>query len=192
MQAGGVNVALAGEPVSGDAWAVQERSADAAVILADGVGHGARAHEAAAAAVAVFRAHAEDAPAALIERIHGALRATRGAAVAVAAVDRSRGVVRFAGVGNVGAALLDGGATRHLVSHHGTVGHQMRRVQEFQYPWSARALLVLYSDGIVSHWNLDGHPGVAARHPALAAGILYRDFRRGRDDASVVALREAP
>jgi hypothetical protein len=28
-----------------------------------------------------------------------------------------------------------------------------------------------------------------AHHPALIAGALYRDFNRGRDDVTVVALR---
>jgi hypothetical protein len=29
------------------------------------------------------------------------------------------------------------------------------------------------------------------RHPALVAGVLYRDFRRDRDDVGVVCIREA-
>jgi hypothetical protein len=28
-----------------------------------------------------------------------------------------------------------------------------------------------------------------ASHPSLLAGILFRDFRRGRDDASIVVVR---
>jgi hypothetical protein len=28
------------------------------------------------------------------------------------------------------------------------------------------------------------------RHPALIAGVLYRDFSRGRDDITVIAARE--
>ena len=66
----------------------------------------------------------------------------------------------------------------------------MRRVQEFTYPWPPGAILVLHSDGLLSHWTLDRHPGLAARHPMLLAGILYRDFRRGRDDTTVVVARE--
>jgi hypothetical protein len=29
-----------------------------------------------------------------------------------------------------------------------------------------------------------------ARDPSLVAGVLYRDFTRGRDDATVVVLRD--
>ena len=33
--------------------------------------------------------------------------------------------------------------------------------------------------------------GLSARHPSLVAGVLYRDHKRGRDDASLVVAREA-
>ncbi len=32
-------------------------------------------------------------------------------------------------------------------------------------------------------------PGLAQRDPALIAGVLYRDFGRGRDDATVVVAK---
>jgi len=50
-------------------------------------------------------------------------------------------------------------------------------------------MLVLHSDGLVSHWSLDAYPGLAARDPSLIAGILYRDFTRGRDDVTVVVAK---
>ncbi len=47
----------------------------------------------------------------------------------------------------------------------------------------------MHSDGLGTHWDLDGYPGPAAqRHPALIAGVLYRDFARGRDDATVIVV----
>ena len=39
-------------------------------------------------------------------------------------------------------------------------------------------------------WSLDDYPGLAGRDPSLLAGVLYRDHDRGRDDVTVVALRE--
>jgi hypothetical protein len=47
------------------------------------------------------------------------------------------------------------------------------------------------SDGIGSRWDLAGYPGLAQRSPTLVAAVLYRDFQRGNDDATVVVLREA-
>jgi anti-sigma regulatory factor (Ser/Thr protein kinase) len=187
---GGIVSPYPGQTVAGDAWAGHEGESAAQVIVADGLGHGELAAEAARAAIETFRRAAGAAPAAILSRVHEALRPTRGAAVAVADVDFRRGVVRFAGIGNISAAIASAGGTRSLVSHHGTAGGAMRRIQEFTYPWTRDDLLVLTSDGVTSHWDLDEYPGLAQRDPALVAGVLHRDHRRGRDDATVVVLRE--
>ena len=191
MRIGGLVVAYPGEEVSGDAWAAYEGADETQVMVADGLGHGAQAAEAARTALESFRHHAGRAPAEQLERAHEALRPTRGAAVAIVSIARERGLVRFAGIGNVSATVVSGSATRSLVSHHGTAGGVARRIQEFQYPWSASDLLVIHSDGLGTHWKLDGYPGIARRNPALVAAVLYRDHRRGRDDTTVVALSEA-
>jgi hypothetical protein len=191
MSVGGINVPHPREEMSGDAWAVKVTRDWTAVVVADGLGHGPLAAQASAAASAVFRQHAGMAPADLLQRMHQALRPTRGAAVGVAQIDLTKRLVHFAGIGNIAATILVDGTTRSLVSHHGTLGHDVRRFQEFSYPWSDRGILVLNSDGLASHWVLDRYPGLTVRDPMLVAGVLYRDFRRGIDDASVVVIREA-
>ncbi len=191
MAFGGVNVPHPHEEVSGDAWAVRVGPDRTAVLVADGLGHGPMAAQASGIAVDVFHKYAILAPGELLTRIHAALRPTRGAAAAVAEVDTTAATVRFAGIGNIAATIVAGNATRSLVSHHGTLGHDVRRIQELSYPWEKDALLVIASDGLVSHWTLGRYPGLAARNPMLTAGVLYRDFRRGVDDASVVVVREA-
>lgn len=188
---GAVNVACPGETVSGDAWAISGDGERLVVMVADGLGHGPAANQAASAAVATFKARAAESPATVLEYIHQALRPTRGAAVALAEIDRQRHVVDFAGLGNIAGTVIAGGTLRHMVSHHGTVGHDVRRIQEFTYPWPDGASLLLHSDGLTSRWSLDAYPGLLERHPMLIAAMLYRDFRRGRDDATVVVLREA-
>ena len=77
------------------------------------------------------------------------------------------------------------------MSHNGTVGHEARHFQEFTYPFPAGAVLVMHSDGLASRWSLDPYPGLIARDPALLAGVLYRDFQRGRDDVDGFGGRAA-
>jgi len=153
------------------------------------LGHGADAAAAAMTAVNALRTRPQLAPAALIEFAHGALRSTRGAALAVADLDLSR-EVRYAGIGNISGVLHAQGGVRHLVSHSGIVGHEARKIQEFVYPWSQDALLIMHSDGLATHWNLDQYPGLAGRHPSLIAGVLYRDFTRGHDDVTVIVAKK--
>jgi Stage II sporulation protein E (SpoIIE) len=128
-------------------------------------------------------------PGAQVAAIHDALRGSRGAAVAVARIDRGRGVATYAGVGNIAGAIVADGVGRHLVSGNGIAGHDVGRINEFSYPWAEGALLIMHSDGLGSRWQIERYPGLFDRHPALVAGVLYRDWSRGRDDVTVVAVR---
>jgi hypothetical protein len=37
-------------------------------------------------------------------------------------------------VGNIAASIVVDGHVRSMVSHHGTLGHDVRKLQMFQYP----------------------------------------------------------
>jgi anti-sigma regulatory factor (Ser/Thr protein kinase) len=189
--AGGLSVAIAGEERCGDAWDVEPRRDGIAVLVVDGLGHGTGAADAARECVRAFRRHAGALPAARVTALHEALRATRGAAIAVADVDTTRRVVRFAGLGNITASVYGPGPTRHLVSHYGTAGHNASKIAEYSYPWPEHAVLVMHSDGVASLRDLEPYPGLLQRDPSLVAGVLYRDFARRRDDASIVVIRGA-
>ena len=179
-----------GESLSGDAWAVVQKGRRTVLLLADGLGHGVIAADAAREAVRLFHDNARHNPAAVVQALHDGLRATRGAAVAVAELSLDDKVVRFAGVGNIAAVILTPNARRHLVSHNGTAGHAVRRIDEFSYPWSKDAVLVAHTDGLGTHWDLDRYADLRDRSPSLVAAVLYRDFRRGRDDVTVLAAAE--
>jgi anti-sigma regulatory factor (Ser/Thr protein kinase) len=189
LEIGAVCLPMPGEVARGDAWAVEWRGGHCVILVADGLGHGPDAAAAAMAAVNALRTHPQLSPAALIEFAHGALRSTRGAAMAVADLDLA-GEVRYAGIGNIAGVVREPNGARHMVSHAGIVGHEVRKIQEFVYPWSQDSLLVMHSDGLATQWNLDQYPGLVGRHPTLIAGVLYRDFARGRDDVTVVVAKK--
>ena len=189
IEIGGICIPMHGETVCGDGWAIETWRDQLTVLVADGLGHGISAHDAARAAIETFRARAQAEPQAIIEACHGTLARTRGAALAVAKVVSSAERGSFAGVGNIVCRVEATSAHRHLVSYNGTVGHTLRKLQEFAFPWPTGALLVLHSDGLVTHWDLSTYPGLTSRHPALIAAVLYRDYDRGRDDVTVVVIR---
>ncbi|HEX5746487.1 MAG TPA: ATP-binding SpoIIE family protein phosphatase [Archangium sp.] len=190
MEVGGVCVPMPGEEVCGDSWAVDTQADRCLFLVADGLGHGPEAARASRAAVVSFL---EQGSLELVELLRGAhqeLRSTRGAAVSFASVDGAQ--LHYAGVGNIsGAVVSPEGTIQRLVSMNGTLGHQAPRMQQFSYPWKAGATLVMCSDGLATQWRVDGYPGLLAHHPSLLAGVLYRDFARGRDDATVLVAREA-
>jgi anti-sigma regulatory factor (Ser/Thr protein kinase) len=190
IQLASVLVSKPGEDTVGDGWSWRVRDERLAIILADGLGHGLFAHEASQRAVDLFGGVHEESPQRIIQDVHSALRATRGAAVATLVADLQRGVVRYCGIGNVAAHILNSRSTRQsLVSQNGTAGHRAARIQEFSYPLDPGWLLVMHTDGISSSWDLSAYPGLRGRHPSLIAGIIYRDFSRRRDDVGIVVAR---
>jgi hypothetical protein len=191
FEIGGVSLPARGETACGDGWAVTADGRRTSVLVVDGLGHGILAAEASREAIRSFQATTAERPRERLEAIHLALKATRGAAVAVAEIDPVQAQVCFAGIGNIAGVIVADGTTRHCVSHNGIAGHDVRRLGAFSYPWPADGVLVMHSDGIMSRWDLSKYPGLARRHPALVAGVLYRDFQRGRDDATVVVARAA-
>lgn len=188
LEIGVVCLAKPGEVACGDAWAIECYTNHCLIVVVDGLGHGSDAALASMEALKTLQRHSTAAPAELIEFAHGALRSTRGAAMAVARLGPDK-EVRFAGIGNISGVILAPLSNRHMVSHNGIVGHEVRRIQEFFYPWSRDSLLLMHSDGIATHWNLDHYPGLINRHPSLIAGVLSRDFARGRDDLTVLVIK---
>lgn len=192
LRVGAVNVAKPGQEVCGDSWGAEQSERISTFLMADGLGHGLEAKTAAIEAVRMMRLTPTLEPGALLERVHRALRSSRGAAVAVARLDRFDNTVTFAGVGNVSAVIYSGGKTsQHMVSVHGTAGFQNPKIKEFRYPWPEDGILIMYSDGLHSNAGLEGHPGLALRDPALIAGVLYRDFSRRNDDATAMVAKAA-
>jgi len=191
ISVGGVNVPKQGEEVCGDSWGVEQTDDATVILLADGLGHGIDARMASCEAVRILRMNPRLSPKELTERVHQALRSLRGAAVAVARIDLARQRLTFSGVGNISAQIRSGGkASQHLVSVNGTAGHQANGLREFGYPWPDHGILVLHSDGLTTSATLDNQNGLSMRDPSLIAGVLYRDFNRGNDDATVVIAKE--
>lgn len=186
---GVVCTALQGEQVSGDRWACKRQGDNDLFLVVDGLGHGLYASEAAGMAVEIFLNATTESPTMLVEQMHGPMRSTRGAALAVIALNRMDQVARYCGIGNISSSLRGNGNVRNLISQNGTVGHQIRQVRAYDYPYAADDLLIMHSDGINTHWQLDRYPGLLQSAPPAIAAILHRDFNRGRDDATALVVR---
>jgi anti-sigma regulatory factor (Ser/Thr protein kinase) len=193
-----LSIPLAGETVNGDSWAIYRQRERTIYLMVDGLGHGHYASQAAAAAIRVADAAIACEPdillAAILQRMHQPMQATRGAAVLLVSSpvvpDGAETTLLCCGVGNVSAVLCaPDGTTKALVSHNGTVGHRMARVQEFTYSAVRGTLLVMHTDGISTRWKLSQYPGLQRHAPATIAGMIMRDAARERDDATVLVER---
>ncbi|MFP5248104.1 MAG: ATP-binding protein [Thermoanaerobaculia bacterium] len=186
---GGVCIPKPGEEYAGDAWVAVQAGDATMVAVADGLGHGQGASIASQSAIRVFARDNGEALERLMQDAHGALRPTRGAAVGLARIHGAHGRIDFAGVGNIAGTIAADDGVRRVVSLGGIVGHEMRKVQTFSYPWTASSVLVLQSDGVSASWNAANYPGLMQHDLVLIAAVLYRDFVRGNDDATVVVAK---
>jgi anti-sigma regulatory factor (Ser/Thr protein kinase) len=188
---GAARAAKHGETACGDGWFMKCEGSHLGVLVADGLGHGQLAADAAIEAASVFHSQTFRGAADMVRLIHAGLRGTRGAAVAVASIDSGDRRIRYSGLGNVAGVVVHSAGTQSLISLNGTAGHQASKISEFEYPWPAGSLLVMHTDGLATSWRLDRYPGLVRRHPAVIAGVLYRDYNRGRDDVTVVVISDS-
>ncbi|HEY9791927.1 MAG TPA: SpoIIE family protein phosphatase [Candidatus Obscuribacterales bacterium] len=187
VEVGGVMVAMPGEYVCGDRWAARRGKGTVQVAVTDGLGHGPAAAIASDACMQVFFEESASRlrPGDLLRRMHEATRHTNGAAAAIAELDAAHGVLTYSGVGNIATRMSSASNQKSCASMPGGLGFQLPKVREFTYPWTEEVGLLMNSDGITTSVAMDG---LRNHHPSLIAAILYRDFKRGTDDATVVVV----
>ena len=186
-----ISVPALGEMECGDAWQLQISYDNLTAIVVDGLGHGPLAAIAAAEALAVFGDGQFDAPARYFETAQAPLSTTRGAAIAFAQVDLCKQGLAYMGVGNIAGSLIEISAnkSRSLPSHNGIVGLPVRKLQQFDFQWQDGDLLIMHSDGLTTRWNLANFPGIARADTGIIVALLYREAKRGNDDATVLVAR---
>ena len=177
-----------GEAVSGDAaFAVEVDGAVVGVVI-DVLGHGEEAHRLAEP----MRAHVESAPgssvAAVLSGLHERFRGSRGAAVGVCRVESSTGELTYAGVGNTVIRCFGAEETR-LVSRDGVVGGNMPRPAERALRLPDTGVVVMYTDGVSSHFAPEEYPGLWDDPAPRVAAVIVDRFGKAHDDATCLALR---
>jgi hypothetical protein len=113
--------------------------------------------------------------------------------VSVAQVSARSGQLRFVGLGNVEGRVYAGSGSSGLTPRPGTLGmnHQTPKLQGTTADWPAGSMLIMHSDGIRQHFDLSSLGGdLQRRDPSVIAAVLHRDYGRGRDDATVVVVRD--
>ena len=179
------------EPRSGDdATFVRFDDGALLVALADGLGHGAEAADAARAAIACVLAHPNAGLEALLEECHVALAKTRGAVMALARLAPD-GALDVSMVGNAAARTVGRKADvdRRYAGPSFALGTPGRapRLRTEHDAVSAHEMLLMHSDGISTRL------AVSAEHfavtPVIAVRRLLDAFSDRRDDALIALVR---
>jgi serine/threonine protein phosphatase PrpC len=180
-----------GQSVSGDLHLVQPFEGGVLLAVVDGVGHGSEASVAAHAAVAVLDEHEEEPVISLVQRCHGALRATRGVVMTLISLRLTESTITWIGVGNVEGRLLRADASgshpsESVLLRGGLVGERLPALYASVVSVAPGDLLILASDGI--HAGFDAAV-VFGEKPRLIAERILASCFKGNDDGLVLVAR---
>lgn len=190
IQAGVINVCYPGQRVSGDTWKMYTLKKEIRVMMADGLGHGLHASEAAAAATKSFLKSPKTHPADQLRQLHPDLKQTRGAVVNIVHIDTVGHQLSYSGVGNISMKVISASGIKGCLSYNGIVGHIMPAVvNNHLLQVNRNDLVVLHSDGISARWDMQKYPAITSCHPSILCAAIYKDFDRGTDDSSIVVIK---
>jgi len=178
-----------GDDANGDAYFVREHAGETLLAVVDGLGHGRGAREAARAALEALERWEGEPLGEVVEGVHDALRATRGAVLGAVVVNPARQTFNYCGVGNVEVRVFNSPEPARPIPSNGTLGARLSQVRVWPHRWAAGTTFVIASDGLSATWDLANYPGLLARSPQLLAGVLLRDYGRNSDDATVLVYR---
>lgn len=164
-------------------------STSVTLLVCDGLGHGPDAAAASDAAIAAFSQQPFAPLPMLVQKIHQGLQGTRGAAIFVLRAQQGEDL-QYAGAGNVLGRVLSGVYDKGMLTQHGTAGVQLRRIEPSTQPLPRHALALVHTDGIASRWPAAVLAPLLPRDPTLMAAALAWTHLRGRDDATVVVLKQ--
>jgi hypothetical protein len=184
---GVAGVALPGQAESGDRHLIAEVPRGVLVAVADGLGHGTEARAAADAAMSTLACCPGEPIAALVAHCPDRLAGTRGVALSLAFFPRRGATFDWLGVGNVDGVHLPAGARpRHLPTGAGVVGYRLPPLRGVSVAVGIGDLLLLATDGIDPRF---AHRRAAGPTAQAIADAILADYRKGTDDALVVAVR---
>jgi anti-sigma regulatory factor (Ser/Thr protein kinase) len=185
----GISFPKKSETVCGDNWGFIESKDSILLMVADGLGHGTGAAEASIDALTQLLKSGFIEPADLLKRAHESLKHTRGAALSVALINKPNRTISYSALGNVSAVLQSAEHRQSLLNEHGTAGYQANRIRQYSYSLPESAYLIMHSDGLASSWDINSYQGLFGSRPGAVCGLLFRDYTKGEDDATVVVAR---
>jgi phosphoserine phosphatase RsbX len=144
---------MPGEMLSGDMHLVKPLENGVLVAVADGLGHGEPAAQAAELALNVVEDHAREPLVQILEHCTESLRETRGVVMSLALLDALENSLQWLGVGNVGGLLVhsaEGGkrANDALMLSNGVVGLRLPPLHPTAVKVAPGDTLVFATDGI--------------------------------------------
>jgi anti-sigma regulatory factor (Ser/Thr protein kinase) len=178
-----------GQSLNGDTYTLKRWHQGALVAVIDGLGHGQYAHRAARTARDYVNRHYDQPLTELYRGVGRACRATRGVVMATARFDCRQNTFTFASIGNIEARLMGSPTPVRFLLRRGILGNNAPRPAVTEHPWRPHFILVLHTDGLITHWQGDSFPQMGkASAPTIARELMHK-LAKDNDDATVVVVK---
>jgi len=179
---------LAGETGCGDAGIIKEFDNKVFIGIVDVLGHGENADEIAMICVDFLEKNYRQDLMEMMGGLHQQIKGSRGAVVGLCLLVLKTGELTFVGMGNI-AARKFGSSNVRIIPRSGIVGYTMRHLREEKMTLTDGDVLVLHTDGVKEHFDLEDYPELLVDDAEIVANHIINQFGRAEDDACCIALR---
>ncbi|MDI1227942.1 MAG: SpoIIE family protein phosphatase [bacterium] len=180
-----------GEVRSGDGGIFIRDETGVLAAVADGLGHGLMAHEAAVEAIHCVQENANQPPDSLLVKCNVSVSGTRGSAMSLVRVRTDTEQAEHAGAGDVSTSLYHLNRAKKFIAVPHTLGHPwentLPRIES--WPVAAGTVLAMYTDGFKTETTLQGEFEVLRQPAVVIAHHLLEKFGRNNDDALVLVAK---
>jgi anti-sigma regulatory factor (Ser/Thr protein kinase) len=188
LSVGAASRPIAPQEPNGDSFVLKRWDGGLLVGVIDGLGHGEGAHRAAMAAKEYVGSHYDRPIPSIFEGTERACRGTRGVVMALARFDAAAETVTIGSVGNI-AIKSESAADLSVVPRRGVLGNGGPDPVLTEGAWDPSGLLVMFSDGVVSHWGLADHVGLFEEPATVIARKLLEEYGKDHDDGTVLVVK---
>ncbi|QDU78231.1 Stage II sporulation protein E (SpoIIE) [Bremerella volcania] len=180
-----------GHFVGGDLAIVRSHDDYLFLALVDVLGHGPQAYSTALELEEVILGWKDKFDIlALMKALHNHQKQGRGAVISLCTIESDSGDVRYVGIGNATCRMM-GEHPHHMLTREGVVGHTLRTPTLERMTLDQHDILLLYSDGVSSHFELAEPCQLFFEPLNSVARRVVEQFGRDHDDASCIAVRYA-
>lgn len=173
----------------GDTGIIQEFDNKVFIGIVDVLGHGKEAHKIAVIATDLLKNNYRMDLTEIMKSLHLCLKEeARGAVVGLCFLDLKRGILKYVGIGNITLRKF-GSNTIRIVPRDGVVGYMMSPPREETMILYDDDVLILHTDGVKEHFNLEDYPEILKDSAKKIAQHIIRQFGKKTDDALCIVLR---